>query len=130
MMTKKNLSDLLRQETEKVSPDTELPNLEKELQSLESQLSQAQDHNLALEKQIQALEQELREQQELVKKLYTNLQTPQTKSLSTKVPEKKVSKAPLSKVRAHSIQPRKETSDLSRTSNNLGLSNQDIGWFD
>jgi chromosome segregation ATPase len=130
MMTKKNLSDLLRQETEKILPDSELPNLEQQVQSLESQLNQAQDHNLALEKQIQALEQELREQQELVKKLYTNLQTPQTKSLSTKVPEKKVSKAPLSKVRAHSIQPRKETSDLSRTSNNLGLSNQDIGWFD
>ena len=107
-----------------------MPNLEQQVQSLESQLNQAQDHNLALEKQIQALEQELQEQQELVKKLYTNLQTPQSKSLPTKVPEKKVSKAPLSKVRAHSIQPRKETLDLSRTSNNLGLSNQDIGWFD
>ncbi|MEY3827599.1 MAG: hypothetical protein RLZZ148_2419 [Cyanobacteriota bacterium] len=129
-MTKKNLSDLLRQETEKVSPDGELPNLEQQVQSLESQLNQAQDHNLALEKQIQALEQELQEQQELVKKLYTNLQTPQTKSGPISVPEKKVSKAPLSKVRTHSIQPRKETSDLGSTSNKLGLSNQDIGWFD
>ena len=67
MMTKKNLSDLLRQETEKILPDSELPNLEQQVQSLESQLNQAQAHNLALEKQIQALEQELQEQQELVK---------------------------------------------------------------
>jgi chromosome segregation ATPase len=133
-MLKKNLSDLLRQETEKAREGDRTQALEAQVQSLETELASAQAKNQHLEAQVKALEAQLTQaslnQQELVKKLHTNLQNEVKKPPSRTAPASKPPQALPVKAKPPAITQKRRASYQAPNGNPIRLTNEDIGWFD
>jgi septal ring factor EnvC (AmiA/AmiB activator) len=143
-MLKKNLSDLLRQETEKAPEGDRTLALEAQVKSLEEDLAAAHVKNQHLEAQVkaleaeltqaslnqQALDKELQNQQDLVKKLNTNLQNETKKPPSPTAPAPKPPQALPVRAKPPAITQKRRASYQAPSGNPIRLTNEDIGWFD